>query len=290
MAGVYDAVDADFRRLLLAALPRNPSASVLDVGCDDGSWTDRVRQAVGVAPHRVAGIEIVGGRCRLAAARGFDARETDIDAEWPFDDGSFDIVHANQVIEHVLDLDHFVSETKRVLRAGATAVVGTENLASWHNVAALVLGFMPFSLTNVSSRGPIGNPLAIHSGRPQQRGASWQHVHVLTTKGLRSLFEAHGLRVVRVVAAGYYPLVGRAAAALASRDPRHAHFIGVVAEKPISHHPSAGAPQSAFAGRDAAPLEVVDDQAGRRDIRQRRSAPESLRRTEEVVNHLVVEP
>jgi SAM-dependent methyltransferase len=232
LAAVYEAIDADFRRSILAALPRDPNASVLDVGCDDGSWTEDVRRTVGVPAQRVAGIEIVADRSRLAAARGFDARQADIDAAWPFEDEGFDVVHSNQVIEHVVDLDHFVHETKRVLRAGGTVVVGTENLASWHNIGALLLGFMPFTLTNVSSLGPIGNPFALHAGKPSTRGPSWQHVHALTTTGLRSLVEAHGLQVVRVLAAGYYPFVGRAASALASRDPRHAHFIGVVARKP----------------------------------------------------------
>jgi SAM-dependent methyltransferase len=232
LRAVYEAIDADFRRSILGALPHDANASVLDIGCDDGSWTDDVRRAVGARAQRVAAMEIVSERCRLAAARGFDARQADIDAAWPFEDECFDVVHSNQVLEHVVDLDHFVTETKRVLRADGIAVIGTENLASWHNVGALVLGFMPFTLTNVSSRGPIGNPLALHADEPSARDASWRHVHVLTTTGLRSLVEAHGLRVLRVLAAGYYPFTGNAASALASLDPRHAHFIGVVVKKP----------------------------------------------------------
>ena len=54
--------------------------------------------------------------------------------------GAFDVVHANQVIEHVFDLDRFVSEIKRVLAPGGRAIICTENIASWHSVAALFLG------------------------------------------------------------------------------------------------------------------------------------------------------
>jgi ubiquinone/menaquinone biosynthesis C-methylase UbiE len=43
-----------------------------------------------------------------------------LDEGWPFEDESFDLVHANQVIEHVGRLDHFVEETRRVLRPGGT--------------------------------------------------------------------------------------------------------------------------------------------------------------------------
>jgi SAM-dependent methyltransferase len=228
---LYAAVDDAFRAKILRVLPRGAGLRLLDVGCDDGAWTERVRQAVGIVPADVAGIEVDPERRALAAARGFDVRAADLDAAWPFPDSSFEVVHANQVIEHVTRLDHFVTELTRVLRPGGVAVVGTENLASWHNVAALALGFMPFSSANASCTGTLGNPFALHMGEPNTRGESWQHVHVLTTVGLRALFEAHGLVVERVFAAGYYPVFGKLAALLASYDPRHAHLVGVAVRR-----------------------------------------------------------
>lgn len=85
--------------------------------------------------------------------------EADLDAPLPFEDGAFDLVVSNQVLEHLVDTDLFVSEIRRLLRPGGVAVVSTENLASWHNVAALVLGWQPFSLGNVTARRPgLGNP------------------------------------------------------------------------------------------------------------------------------------
>ena len=104
-------------------------------------------------------------------------------------------MHANQVIEHVKRLDHFVTEVARVLRPGGRAVVCTENLASWHNIAALVLGYVPFSATNVSSRGPVGNPCALHVGDDETLVEAMQHIHVLTHVGLRDIFEKHGFRI-----------------------------------------------------------------------------------------------
>ncbi|WP_420873453.1 class I SAM-dependent methyltransferase [Mycolicibacterium neoaurum] len=41
---------------------------------------------------------------------------------YPFDDSWFDIVHSNQVIEHVNDLDLFAREVSRVTRPGGTGV------------------------------------------------------------------------------------------------------------------------------------------------------------------------
>lgn len=229
---LYTAVDADYRRQILELLPRGADLRLLDVGCDDGAWTEQLRARIGTAPANAAGIEIVPERREQATALGFDVRSGDIEGRWPFDERRFDVVHANQVIEHVKRLDHFVEETRRVLRPGGIAIVCTENLASWHNVAALALGFMPFSLTNVSRTGPIGNPFAMHAGEESPL-ESWQHIHVVTTVALRQIFEVHGFSVERVFAAGYYPAVGRLAAKLANADTRHAHFIGLVARLPV---------------------------------------------------------
>jgi SAM-dependent methyltransferase len=216
-----------YRDQILRLMPRGES--LLDVGCDDGAWTMEIAAAAGATT--VAGIEVTGAR-EAARARGVDARRADLEEPWPFDDSSFDVVHANQVIEHVKRLDHFVSEVARVARPGGRAVVCTENLSSWHNVAAVVLGYMPFSSTNISQRGPVGNRFSLHLGAEAGHDESWQHIHVLTMDGLVDIFRLHGFTVDARFGSGYYPAFGWAGRRLAEVDPRHAHFIGVVATAP----------------------------------------------------------
>jgi SAM-dependent methyltransferase len=225
---------------ILDSLPEDPDALLLDIGCDDGAWTDEIRRRIGIRRQQVAGIEIVEERAQLAREHGFDVRTSDLDEPWPFDDASFDVVHANQVIEHVVRLDHFLSELRRVLARDGVAVICTENLASWHNVAAIALGYQPFSLTNVSNVRPIGNRFALHAGEAPEHDESWQHVHVLTLAGLRDVFAVHGFDVTSSWGTGYYPFPKRVASKLSALDPRHTHFIGIVAR------PSS----AARAGRD----------------------------------------
>jgi SAM-dependent methyltransferase len=227
MERLWADAEAAYRAKILDSLRQDRSAVLLDVGCDDGSWTEELRGRIGIPPEQVRGFELVPERAELARSRGFDVLVGNLEEAWPFPDDSVDVVHANQVIEHVQRLDHFADELRRVLGADGRAIVCTENLASWHNIAALVLGYQPFSLTNISNLQPLGNRFACHAGE-SPAGESWQHIHVLTLTALRDLFVAHGLAVESWWGTGYHPLPGRLAQRLALLDPRHAHFIGIV--------------------------------------------------------------
>lgn len=67
----------------------------------------------------------------------------------------------NPVIEHLFDTDNFVSESFRILKPGGYTIVSTVNLASWHNIFALILGYQPFDFANISIKGTIGNPFSL---------------------------------------------------------------------------------------------------------------------------------
>jgi SAM-dependent methyltransferase len=221
MARLFEETEELNRRAILEAALREPGCTMLDLGCGDGAFTLRVAERVG--PSRVVGVEMVDHLADEAAARGVEVVRMNLAGPLPFDDGSVDVIHSNQVIEHVLGTDHFMREIFRVLRPSGWAVVSTNNLASLHNIAALLAGWQPTPAHISDEAVGLGNPLAPHAG---DRGAVGQmHLRLFTGRGLAALATYHGLRVELRRGAGFYPLPRRAAQVAARIVPGWAAFL-----------------------------------------------------------------
>ena len=100
-------------RMLTLCEPR-PGATLLDLGCGDGTFTARVSQKVGAA--KSIGIDAVSENLAAARAKGIVGIEADLNWVLPLPDESVDVVIASHVIEHINDTDMFVKEIYRVLR------------------------------------------------------------------------------------------------------------------------------------------------------------------------------
>lgn len=95
---------------------------LLDVGCGPGTIT--LDLAERLAPAEVVGVEPVEGP--LAAAREEAARRGDTTTRFeraevfhlPYADGTFDVVHAHQVLQHLTDPVRALQEMVRVCRPG----------------------------------------------------------------------------------------------------------------------------------------------------------------------------
>jgi SAM-dependent methyltransferase len=231
---LYAAAVAMNKRNIIDLVQDRPYAALCDLGCDDGGWTLEVARFS--RSQQIFGIEIVAEQAQIAHLRGVQVTISDLTSAFPFTDESFDLVHANQVIEHVSDVDHFLAEVNRVLRVGGIAIISTENGSSWHNVFAAAMGWQIFSLTNVSARTrSLGNPLALHRKGPLVP-TSWTHKTIFNYRGLLEIVAAHGLTVVRAIGAGYHPLP----AGLGRIDVRHSHFMTVKAVKVVSNRLPTG--------------------------------------------------
>jgi SAM-dependent methyltransferase len=215
---------------ILALLQPKPDAALLDLGCDDGLWTVKLGEKI--KTKNLFGVDIVEERVRLACQNGVNTTRADLNQPLRFSGESFDVIHANQVIEHVSNLDLFLSEVHRLLKPGGYVVMSTENGSSWCNIFSAIMGWQIFSLTNISAlQLGLGNPLALHQNSVLEL-SSWTHKTIFNYRGLIDFFSIHGFLVTEIVGAGYFPLP----AVIGRIDPRHSHFLTISASKIMHPH------------------------------------------------------
>lgn len=219
-----ESVKAARQKLLIDEIKQIKSRkSLLDLGCDDGEVTKDI--AIGAGIKEIFGLDLSQERVKEANQRGVKAYQGDISKLLPFKDKQFDVIMSIQTIEHLIDIDIFLEEAHRILAKGGSVIITTENLASWHNIAALLLGLQPFTGPYLSKKYTIGlHPLHDRLEDPtvpEYRKAMPPHLNVMTTRSLMQLLQKHGFNVVSVKGIGYYPLPHFISNFFAKLDPYH---------------------------------------------------------------------
>lgn len=222
LGSVFAASEEENRREILRIVAAHaPLPRVLDLGCHDGAFSMRVKRAARAGV--VGGVELLPEPAVRARERGVAVVRASLERPLPFAARRFDLVHANQVIEHLRHTDLFLAEAARVVTPGGLVIVSTNNLASWHNIVGLLLGYQP-APSHVSDRVHVGNPLNPRDGTPHL-DAGQPHLRVFTGRALVELAGHYGLVPVTLATSGYYPLPPSVARRLARRDRRHAAFL-----------------------------------------------------------------
>lgn len=163
----------------------------------------------------------------------FKVVKSDFSKKLKFKSNQFDALLANQVIEHLYDVDLFVSEIYRILKPGGYAMLGTENLAAWYNILPLFLGYQPFIATSISFKKNIGNPFTLHSGKQYWSNNKWMcHVKLFSFQAFIDICKVHGFEIEKVFGSGYYPLPVLLANIFTYFDVRHSCRIQIKIRKP----------------------------------------------------------
>ncbi len=164
---------------------------VLDVGCGEGAFCGELA-ARGVEP---VGVEVAEAAVMRARARhpGLRFELVDPDGRLPFEDGSFDVAWASEVIEHVADTARWLSEVRRVLRREGRLLVTTPYHGRLKDVLVALGRFE-------AHFDPLGDHLRFYSPR-----------------SLRATLEQFGFEEVRIRTAGGVPLVRETMLAQARR-------------------------------------------------------------------------
>jgi methionine biosynthesis protein MetW len=149
----------------------SPGSSVLDLGCGDGSFLTCLCDLV--PDLRVKGADVSMTALEVARKRGIEAFSLDLadpDAGIP---GSYDIVTALDVIEHLPDAE---SVTQKAAAAAERYLI----------VSVPNLGFVESRLRLLIGRGPLTN--VVHHVR--------EHLRNWTVHDFRAWTQTLGLRIV----------------------------------------------------------------------------------------------
>ena len=115
-----------------------PGRSVLDLGCRDGSLS---RAYAG--GNEIVGVDADREALAAAAQLGIETRWADLDEPLAFDEATFDVVVAGELLEHLRDPARLVGDVRRVLRPGGTFVASVPNAFRLKNRLRFLLGRDP---------------------------------------------------------------------------------------------------------------------------------------------------
>jgi SAM-dependent methyltransferase len=128
-----------------------PGKRILDLGCRSGALT-----RVYATGNDVVGLDADRTALADAAELGIDTIWADVEEPLPFDDASFDVVVAAELLEHLHDPERLLEEAKRVLRPGGTIAGSVPNSYRLKN-----------RLRSLAGRAAEPNPLHFHRFRPR---------------------------------------------------------------------------------------------------------------------------
>jgi 2-polyprenyl-3-methyl-5-hydroxy-6-metoxy-1,4-benzoquinol methylase len=115
-----------------------PGRRVLDLGCRDGSLTRAYASG-----NEIVGVDADREALAAAAKHGIETHWADLDDPLVFDEASFDVVVAGELLEHLRDPGRLVGDVRRVLRPGGTFVASVPNAYRLKNRLRFLLGREP---------------------------------------------------------------------------------------------------------------------------------------------------
>ncbi len=146
-------------------LPKG-SGRVLEIGCGDGRSLLQLK-AFGYDAY---GIETDENIRRIKDTLNLNVHIGTIENS-DFQSSTFDLITANQLVEHLINLDSFLSKTKSLLKDNGTIILSTPNANSLYRI--------------------IFGRIWINWHIPY-------HQQVFTSKSVKTLLEKHGLEIIKI--------------------------------------------------------------------------------------------
>jgi SAM-dependent methyltransferase len=128
-----------------------PGKRILDIGCRSGALTRSFAEG-----NEVVGLDVDRDALAEAAKLGIQTVWADAEEALPFEDASFDVVVAAELLEHLREPERLVREAGRILRPGGALVGSVPNAYRLKNRLRFLAG-----------RDPERNPTHLHLFHPR---------------------------------------------------------------------------------------------------------------------------
>lgn len=178
-------------KIVLELLERIKPNIILDIGCGDGEISKVVEDHTdGV----VVGVDISRNLIRIAS-KGLDNLVIgDVERWLPIRTQALDLCTGLDVIEHMVDIDSFLVEIRRVLKPGGHVIIVTPNLASLVERLLLLFGFQPqnVEVSRVAKFGSLSKTPPVG------------HHRAFTWGALKEMLEHYEFEIIDFKATTYY--------------------------------------------------------------------------------------
>lgn len=144
-AGKPQSYFAGARSDFIRRLPKDPTASVLEIGCGTGA-TGALALAQGRCGY-YAGVELfegAAGEARKVLSEVVTGNIETLELSWQ--PSTFDALIFSEVLEHLVEPARVVREMARFVRPGGVVMASSPNIAHWRVIRELVAG--RFNLTD----------------------------------------------------------------------------------------------------------------------------------------------
>ena len=161
------------------------SFNLLDIGCGDGYYLYCLSRDLS-EKCTLHGIDYSEFQLERAKKKLSEAtfKYVNLEDGIPYDDISFDVVYAGELIEHLYNPDAFVREVYRILKNNGIFVVSTPNLNSWLSRLVFPLGVYPifYETSTEDSRFGYGFLKTI-----KKQSLPVGHIRVMNVDAIKSL-------------------------------------------------------------------------------------------------------
>lgn len=169
---------------------------VLDAGCGDGGLIKEMQKRWEIDAF---GLDISKKGVQLALQKGIKAQVADLSKGIPVGnrggDVLFDLIIANEIIEHLNSPDLFLKECRRLLKKNGLLIIGTPNLSFWLNRVLFIFGIYPIFLEASTERKIGMGKLSGTAYGNQPVG----HVHVFNLNAIRDILKMNEFSIEKII-------------------------------------------------------------------------------------------